>query len=169
MDTGSTRGAAHDPRKDHGMGDVISFTPRAKNPNVCVQPTAHAATRAHCGLENALLAARREGQDRHDILAAAAPLIEHCRDHGFTVMRDGLPSEPDELADALLTLRRGLAALETEFGGQPLWSFGVYFGYQKLTWFEDGSGGKNALAVPSNVAPAEFAAFVRPRVKALRR
>jgi hypothetical protein len=151
------------------MGDVISFKPRATHSSVRFQPTAHAATRAFCDLENALLSARREGQDRQDILTAATPLIEHCRDHGFTIMPDGLPSEPDELTDALLTLRRGLAALQSEFGGEPLWSFGVYFGHQKLTWFEDGSGGKNALAVPSNIAPAEFAAFVRPRVEAMRR
>jgi hypothetical protein len=151
------------------MGDVIPFSPRATKPNIWSQPSAAAMPLPCCGLEQALIAARLDGQDQHDILTAAGPLIKHCRDHGFTVMHDGLPSERDELTDALLTLRRGLAALETEFGGQPLWSFGVYFGHQKLTWFEDGTGGKNALAVPSNVAPADFANFVRPRVEALRR
>jgi hypothetical protein len=147
------------------MGVVIPFKPRASKLSNGVS-----ASPSPCAAELAVLAALQDGCDRYAILEAAGPLIEHCRDHyGFTVMHDGLPSEPDELGAALLTLRRGLAQLEAEFGGQPFWSFGVYFGHQKLTWFEDGYGGKNALAVPSYIADTEFAAFVRPRVQELRR
>jgi hypothetical protein len=74
-------------------------------------------------VELAVHAAVQDGCDRTGILAAAGPLIEHCRNHyGFTVMRDGLSAEPDELADALLTLMRGLSHLESEFGGRPFWS-----------------------------------------------
>jgi hypothetical protein len=149
------------------MGTVIPFKPRALAPAHGVPP--HHVPTTTCSTEQAVLAAVDDGCDRRGVLAAAGPLIEHCRDHfGFTVMGDGLPSEPGELADALITLRRGLAELDAEFGGRPFWTFGVYFGHQRLNWFEDGYGGRNALAVPNDIAPAAFADFVRPRVQALR-
>jgi hypothetical protein len=144
------------------MGIVIPFKPRVLAPADSLLTTT-------CRTEQAILVAVDDGCDLCGVLAAADPLIEHCREqYGFTVMGDGLPSEPGELADALITLRRGLAALAAELGGLPLCRFGVYFGHQQLNWFADGYGGKNALAVPNDIAAAALVDFVRPRVQALR-
>jgi hypothetical protein len=122
--------------------------------------------------ELALMAAQREGRDRRDILAAARPLLELCRDrYGFTVMRPDLPLAPEALACALLTLVRGLRPLDEELvGRRPFWPYGVYFSDQRpLTWFEDGYGSMSGLAVPIGIDAAELTRFIEQWLKALRR
>jgi hypothetical protein len=144
------------------MGIVIPFVARSARPGHGQTSNRGTGTDA----ERAVMAAVQAGMDSHGVLAAAAPLLERCRDpYGFTVMRKGLPTAPGALADALLTLARGLALLEAEFGTRSFQTYGVYFGHQELAWFEDGYGGGNALAVPVGVEPDELAQFVRPRLK----
>jgi hypothetical protein len=147
------------------LGVVLPFRPR----------TAQLADRggetisADIASEQAVMVAVSTGCDRRGVLDAAAPLLEQCRDrYGFTVMRDGLPRDPDQLADALLTLARGLALLQAEFGDRPFRTYGVYFGHKELAWFEDGYGGANALAVPVDVDASTLARFVKPRLQAAR-
>ena len=123
-------------------------------------------------VEMALMAAMRDGRDSCGILVAAGPLLERCRDrYGFTVMQPGLSPDPEVLAGALLTLARGLALLEVEFGHcRPYYrSYGVYFGQQELAWFEDGYGGNAGLAVPVEIDATALAGFLRPRIRKLRR
>lgn len=114
-----------------------------------------------------VLAAARASSDCYQVLAAAAPLLALCRDrYGFTVMQDGLPSTPGALADALVTLLRGLEGVEADLGGRRVFpGFGVYFGRPCLEWFEDGSGGKSGLAVPAEIDADELAVFIRPRLR----
>jgi hypothetical protein len=146
------------------MGNVIPFRLRA----ACVAASKPLNAPSGCTTEaeRAVKAAVDSGGDRRAVMAAATPLTDECRDrYGFTIMLDGMPSSPAALADALITLTRGLALLEAEFG-RPFWTFGVYFGQEKLTWFDDGYGGSTALAVPADFAPAQF---VLPRLQSLRR
>jgi hypothetical protein len=148
------------------MGVVIPFERRAPKR----ASTTHGGTQRAGNLsEQSVLATVSDGGDQAAVLAAAAPLLDHCRDrYGFTVMRDGLPSAPEALADAFITLSRGLALLGAEFGGRSIQTYGVYFGFKELAWFEDGYGGMNALAVPPDVNAADIAQFVGPRLRAAR-
>jgi hypothetical protein len=146
------------------MGIVIPFPVRqTRHPHVGQPGTGPSSVTA---AEQAVIAAMQAGANRQVVLDAAAPLLDRCRDpFGFTVMRKGLPTAPAELGDALLNLARGLALLEAEFGTRSFQTYGVYFGHKELGWFEDGYGGSNALAVPVDVAPADLAQFVRPRLR----
>ena len=149
------------------MGVVIPFRPRAEKP-ATDRPAALPSEPTRIAV-HAVQAAVRAGHDRRGVLDAAAPLLAHCRDrYGFTVMRDGLPPEPEALASALLTLVNGLALLEAEFGALPFESVGVYFGQTELKWFDDGDEGETGLALPLSTAPSDLARFVRPRLRGIR-
>jgi hypothetical protein len=152
------------------MGVVLPFemrTTRRTSASRC-------ATRARdaSNAELTVMAALREGRDGRGILIAARPLLERCRDrYGFTIMRTGLPTAPEVLARALLTLARGLRPLEAELcGRRPFWAYGVYFSEQREpTWFEDGYGCSTGLAVPVGIDPTELSRFVQQRIRALPR
>jgi hypothetical protein len=143
------------------MGVVLPFEARAERRTVGRR--AHEDTIAG---EMALIAAQREGRDRRGILLAARPLLEWCRHHGFTVMRAGLPTVPEVLGCALLTLAQGLRPLDAELREhRPRRAFGVYFGRKELTWFEDGYGHRTGLAVPIGIDTAELTRFIQQRVR----
>jgi hypothetical protein len=105
-----------------------------------------------------------------DVLNAAKPLLRHCRDQfGFTVMRGSIPSDPGVLTSCVLALTQALALLESEIGPcRSKKNFGVYFGRDELSWFEDGYGGNTGLAVPNDIDAKSLAEFVRPHVVAIR-
>lgn len=155
------------------MGVVIPFEPRARlRAHVADRPADLPADLPADGLgARTSKAALREDAGSDEVLAAAGPLIRLCRDrYGFTIMRDGLPSDPDVLGSALLNFSLGLALLEPELAGRPAsGNFGVYLGRPDLSWFEDGFGGMTGLAVPADVDPEALAYFVRPRLKGARR
>lgn len=139
------------------MGVVVPFKPRPKSS----KPTARA--------ERAVVDAAKDGSDFHAVLNAAEPLLALCRDrHGFTVMREGLPLDPDALATALVSLLRAMELAEAETGKRRLTlGFGVYFGRPALEWFDDDGGGSRALAVPNDTEAHHLAAFISPRLRAL--
>lgn len=116
--------------------------------------------------ERATIDAMRVAIHQLDVLAAAGPLLDRCRDqYGFVVMRDGMPQEPMILGRALLELYRGLSTLDAEMRAPRTYpTFGVYFGRARLAWFEDGYSGTTGLAVPDDIYAADLAAFVRPRI-----
>jgi hypothetical protein len=86
-------------------------------------------------------------------------------------MQSGLPSAPEVLASALLTLILGLRPLDRDLrGNRPNWVYGVYFSdKQELSWFEDGYGSASGLAVPIGIEPIELTRFVQRRIRSLRR
>jgi hypothetical protein len=147
------------------MGDVVPFISRAGKRVAAAYVVAAEVD----GAEQAVRAAA-PSQDQYAVLTAAGPLLERVRDrYGFAVMRDGLPADPDALATALVTLLRGLSLLDGELGpGRCLSTFGVYFGGERLAWFDDGFGDATGLTVPEGVDPAELARFVRPRIREAR-
>src|SRR5262245_32087222 len=152
------------------MGVVVPFEMRATRRTSARRGAAR--ERDASNAELAVMAALREGRDRREILIAARPLLERCRDrYGFTIMRTGLPTAPEALARALLTLSRSLRPLEADLGGRrPFWAYGVYFSEQQQpTWFEDGYGCSTGLAVPIGIDPTELSRFVRQRIRALPR
>lgn len=144
------------------MGIVICFRAR--------RATAGAAGTADDPLAEAVSAVRAAAGhgDRYAVLDAAGELLAICRDrYGFTVMQDGLPREPQVLAEALVALLRGLS--QAGLGGRrPFPGFGVYFGRARLGWFEDGTGGSTALAVPDRLDAGELARFVEARLRRAR-
>jgi hypothetical protein len=148
------------------MGVVLPFERRATKPTIA---------RSTYGLDTidaVLKAALRDGRDRRDILIASRPLLEQCRGrYGFTVMRAGLPTAPEALVSALLTLARGLRPLDAELAGRrPFWAYGVYFSERRrLSWFEDGYGRMTGLVVPIGVDASELTRFVRQRIRFSRR
>jgi len=150
------------------MGVVLPFERR-----VTGRTTTRRAVTRGCEASNAelaVLAAMREGRDRRGILIAARPLLERCRDqYGFTIMRIGLPTAPEALARALLTLARSLRPLEANLGGRrPFWAYGVYFSEQKEpAWFEDGYGCSTGLVVLIGIDAIELSRFVQQRIRAL--
>jgi hypothetical protein len=147
------------------MGVVLPFEPRATKRTIARRGATHELDTIDGEL--ALMAAQCEGRDRRSILAAARPLLQRCRDLGFTVMRPGLPADPEVLACALLTLARGLRLLGAELREhRPRRAFGVYFGRKELTWFEDGYGHRTGLAVPIGIDTAELTRFIQQRVRA---
>jgi len=145
------------------MGEVVQFIARARGAGrlAAVQPARRPDS-------TALLGALGEGTDQRALLEAAKPLLEELRDrYGFSVMRRGLPTEPEALSAALLTLADALAELDVQVGGRrPLGAYGVYLGQAALTWFEDGYGGTTGLAVPNGIEPAALARFIRARIVA---
>jgi hypothetical protein len=150
------------------MGIVIPFERRAQKRTAAREDPGHELN----AIDAVLKAAARDGCARREILIAARPLLEQCRDrYGFTVMRTGLPTAPDVLGTALLTLARGLRPLDEELGGRrPCWAYGVYFSEQeRLSWFEDGYGRMTGLAVPIDVDAVDLTRFVRQRIWPLRR
>ena len=145
------------------MGVILPFKPRAAQQNFA---SPEAATDVDMfKAEQTIRAARHEGYDVRTTMAAAQPLLDLCRErYGFTVMRDGLPDEPEALVDAFLNLSQSLCQLDTDVGDHhPRWNYGVYFGQQKLSWFEDGYGEMSALAVPHDIDVAELTEFIRSR------
>jgi hypothetical protein len=148
------------------MGVVLPFEPRATKRTIARRGASHQLDTIDGEL--ALMAAQHEGRNRRGILAAARPLLQRCRDLGFTVMRPGLPADPAILACALLTLAQGLRPLGAELAqSRPFWAFGVYFDRRELAWFEDGYGGTTGLAVPIGIDAAKLTQFVQHRVRAL--
>lgn len=144
------------------MGIVISFEEikRAKLP-ASAQPLIAAGDD-----ERATIDAICAVSDQSDVMVAARPLLDLCRDrYGFVVMRDGLPHDPAILGRTLLELHRGLSMLDTNMKAPRTYPmFGVYFGRPHLAWFEDGYSGTTALAVPNDTVAADLATFVRPRM-----
>ncbi len=116
--------------------------------------------------ESAIAEAIRSASDQSSALSAARPLLDICRNrYGFSVMQNGLPRQPEALSHILLELYRSLLILDEEMHPPRTYpAFGVYFGYRKLAWFEDGYSGETGLAMPLNTKAAELAAFMRPRV-----
>lgn len=148
------------------MGVVIPFADFKRARTLAkAQPAAMAAVS-----ERAMIDAMRAATDQATLLAAARPLLDLCRDrYGFVVMLDGLPRDPEVLGGALLELSLGLSMLDAEMGAPRIYpTFGVYFGRQRLAWFEDGYSGETGLAVPNDSVAAELAAFLRPRIAAAR-
>ena len=146
------------------MGEVVAFK----------APSARAAPAPAATIEElAVIAAVEGGGDRAAVMDAAAPLLERLNLHyGFAVMRRGLPEEPGSLANALLLLSRSLAALDpiaSALQRPRTGAFGVYFGEERLAWFEDGYGGETGLAVPPGIGVRELAAFVAMRLARGRR
>jgi hypothetical protein len=149
------------------MGVVLPFQPRATKRTIArLGATGQSDI---IDAEQALTAAVCDGRDSRGILAAARPLLKHCRDrYGFTVMQTGLPTAPEVLASALITLAHGLSVLDAELRARwPFWVYGVYFSESErhLTWFEDGYGSMSGLAVPIGIDAAELARFVQKRIR----
>lgn len=158
------------------MGMVLPFEARTAAPACARSLVAERAADAAeadaseaSSAGQAVLAAVRGGCDWRGVLNAAGPLLERCRDrYGFAVMRAGLPRDPVVLADALLTLARGLEDLEARLGSRrPLRTYGVYLGQSRLAWLDDGYGCAAGLALPPGVDPAELARFLSVRLDAL--
>lgn len=146
------------------MGDVIPFA--AKRPNSIASGPLAVVDRHIRAIREAVLA----GADRSALLTAAQPLLDRCRDrYGFVVMQEGLPQEPALLGRALIELIRALSLLDAVMRAPRTYpTFGVYFGCDRLAWFEDGYSGTTGLSVPSDTAAADLAQFVRPRIAAAR-
>ncbi len=138
------------------MGDVLQFKPRRVGKGS-----------DFIAIEQAVTLAAADAKSRVDVLRAATPLIEQCRDRfGFTLMRSGLPDDPRILIEALLALYRGLRLVGPLVGARPSQAFGVYLGQAELRWFDDGYSGTTGLAVPNRVEPQVLADFLRPRLTA---
>lgn len=142
------------------MGVVVSFEEKKRG-----RPLTDSLANANDG-ERVVAAAMHAATNQLDVMKAARPLLDRCRDrYGFVVMRDGLPQEPDVLVRALLNLSRGLAVLDLEMEIPRTYpTFGVYFGRRRLGWFEDGYSGTTGLAVPNDTEALALASFVRSRI-----
>ena len=134
------------------MGVVVPFKPKAV---VAQEPG-----------EGAVLAALGTGEDRATILFAARPLLAHFRDrYGFVVLRDGLPKENAVLVQSLMQLSRALRTLDPVVAKrEPTWAIGVCLNGAELAWLDIDDDAGGAINVPSDVEPADFERFVRPRL-----
>ena len=152
--------------RDVIMGVILPFKPREPQRTVALSRATTEVSMVDA--EQTLHAAMDDGSDSSATLAVAQPLLDLCSNlYGFTVMQDGLPSRPEELARVLRTLARTLRQLEVDIDGpRPVWNFGVYFGQQELAWFEDGYGSMSGLAVPNEIDADELEEFIQPRIKA---
>jgi hypothetical protein len=159
------------------MGVVISFNDYAKQRMAApeaAQRTAQAPVLPPVPRRNGETVPRADAGDvcaSRDVLVAVKPLLRHCRDQfGFTVMRGSMPSDPGVLAACVLALTQALKLLEAEMGPcRSKSNYGVYFGRDELSWFEDGYGGTTGLAVPHDIDAKRLADFVRPHVFAMTR
>jgi hypothetical protein len=144
------------------MGVVISFAEKKRSKSPAIAQPLGATGYDEPATAEAILA----GTNQTEVLSAARPLLDRCRDrYGFVVMRDGLPQEPAILGSVLLALSRALTMLDVEMGAPRTYpTFGVYFGRRRLAWFEDGYSGTTGLSVPNDAEAIELAAFVRPRI-----
>jgi hypothetical protein len=150
------------------VGDVLPFDIRQRRSSVRAETSRHQQELSDARI--ALRMAVEHGLDQPGVLAAAAPLIDHCIDrYGFVIMSRGLPVDPAMLSRAVLTLLDALVRVDAGLGScRPSTNYGVYFGGHALDWFEDGYSGCTGLAVPDDVDAVALAAFIGPRLAKVR-
>jgi hypothetical protein len=141
------------------MSVVIPFPSRPR-------PSAQLAGPILDDSERAVVDALANGADRAELVRAAYPLLEHCRDRfGVAVFLDGLPNEKATLADALVKLSQALrAAASIMARSEPTWAIGVSFNGTTLASVD--ADGATELGIPVDTDVKTMSRFLVDQIKA---
>ena len=109
--------------------------------------------------------------DMPTVAAAVNPILKTLnRDHGLTMMRDGVPKDPAVYAETLLNLARGVRQVSAEFPKRPVFGKGIYIDHPRakgeLSMIHDSYGPNEGISIPAGATPDQIAAFLAAQRRA---